>query len=450
MRSHRKSYRATLLTAGVLALSILPGVPLRAQWLDAPADAAAKINEQTDGKITFTFEERTRLEDKNGVNFGKSPDLSYGLQRTRFGMSYKPFEWLKVSGMVQDARSPGYENAPSTVRDPADLHEAYVELFPDQKTGFGLSAGRRMVAYGDGRLIGVPQWGNMSRTYDHARAYYRFSRARIEMLMVSPVKIRIGEFNQPVLGDRMWGTYNVFPDLWQENTLDAYALRREQNRPGGFTGGSTAAGTDRLITNTYGFRLTGPLHFGMKYNTEGAVQWGEVGPASQRGAGWFAGVNRPVTLWGRSLNLSGEYKYASGNKNPNDKTHIGTFDQLYAAFHDVFGHQDLFGWRNVHHMRSLETYGLTKALALNFMYTNLWLASARDGLYSGQGKLIAQSITGSAGRHVGQETDLFATYRFHHFLFGAGGGYFYNGEFIRHTMPGAAPAYAYVFQSYSF
>jgi len=450
MRSNRQPCMAKWLTSVVLLISSLSVAPLRAQWWDAPAEAAAKISEQTDGKISFTFEERTRLEDKTGVNFGASPDLSYGLQRTRFGMSCKPFEWLKVSGMVQDSRAPGYEKAPSTVRDPADLHEAYLEIFPDEKTGFGMSAGRRMISYGDGRLIGVPQWGNMSRTYDHARAYYRWRRARIEMLFASPVKIRIGEFNQPVLGDHLWGTYNVFSNLWQENSLDAYALRREQNRPGGFNGGSAATGTDRLITNTYGFRLTGPLPFGMKYNSEGALQWGEVGPASQRGAGWFSGVNRPVTLWEKPLNLSGEYKYASGNKNPNDKTHIGTFDQLYAAFHDVFGHQDLFGWRNVHHVRSLETYGLTKAFALNFMYTNLWLASARDGLYNGQGKMIAQSVTGSAGSHVGQETDLFVTYRFHHFLLGGGGGYFFKGEFIQNTTPGAGPAYAYVFQSYSF
>lgn len=450
MRRNRKPYKARLLAVGALALSTLPGTPLQAQWWDAPAAAAAKVSEQTGGKISFTFEERTRLEDKTGVNFGKSPDLSYGLQRTRFGMSYKPFEWLKVSGMVQDSRSPGYENAPSTVRDPADLHEAYVELFPDQKTGFGLSAGRRMITYGEGRLIGVPEWSNLSRTYDHARAYYRFRRASIEMLFASPVKTRIGEFNQPVLGDHIWGTYNVFPNLWQENSLDAYALRREQNRPGGFTGGSTQAGTDRLITNTYGFRLTGPLTFGMKYSVEGALQSGQVGSASQYGAGWFSGVNRPVTLWGKSLNLSGEYKYASGNKDPNDKAHIGTFDQLYAANHDRFGHQDLFGWRNIHHLRSLETYGLTKAFALNFMYTNLWLASVRDGLYNGSGKMIAQSVTGTAGRHVGQETDLFATYKFHHFLFGAGGGYFFKGEFIQNTTPGAGPTYMYVFQTYSF
>ena len=57
---------------------------------------------------------------------------------------------------------------------------------------------------------------------------------------------------------------------------------------------------------------------------------------------------------------------------------------------------------------------------------------------------------GNAGRHVGQEADLFATYKFHQFLFGAGGGYLFKGEFIHNTTPGAGPGYMYVFQTYSF
>jgi hypothetical protein len=84
------------------------------------------------------------------------------------------------------------------------------------------------------------------------------------------------------------------------------------------------------------------------------------------------------------------------------------------------------------------------------MYNNLWLASVRDGLYNGAGKSIARSINGTAGRHVGQEADIFATYKYQHFLFGAGYGYLFQGEFIRNATPGVSPSYAYLFHSYSF
>jgi hypothetical protein len=395
------------------------------------------------------FEMRGRYESRTGVGFGRDPDIATGLIRTRLGLTYTPFAWLKVSGMVQDSRAPWYgPNAPSSVRDPADLHEAWFEL-SSAKTGLGAVAGRMMLNCGEGRLIGTPQWGNLARTYDHARVYWKSKRARLEVLMVSPVKIRIGEFNRPVLGDRVWGTYNVFPDLVRKSQADIYLLRRNQNRPGGFQGGSRAAGTDAIGITTVGFRVAGPIGGGVKYSVEGAVQRGTVGPARQRGAAWFTSLSRQWTVARRLLDVSGEYKYASGTEDPSDSRQTGTFDQLYPANHDKFGHQDLFGWRNLHHIRGLAVYALRKDLAVNFMYSEFWMASARDALYNGAGQAIARSADGAAGRHVGREADLFGTYRYGRLTFGAGYGHFVAGGFVRRATPGIGPTYLYVFHSFA-
>ena len=65
------------------------------------------------------FESRGRCENESrtGNGFGKDPDIETSLLRTRLGLSVKPVEWLKVSGMVQDSRAPFYgANAPNTVR----------------------------------------------------------------------------------------------------------------------------------------------------------------------------------------------------------------------------------------------------------------------------------------------------------------------------------------------
>jgi len=86
---------------------------------------------------------------------------------------------------------------------------------------------------------------------------------------------------------------------------------------------------------------------------------------------------------------------------------------------------------------------------VNFMYNNFWLASARDSLYNGSGKSIATSANGSAGRHVGQETDVFVTFKWRHFQTGAGYGYVYPGTFLLKTTPGVAPTYVYIFHTYS-
>jgi hypothetical protein len=211
------------------------------------------------------------------------------------------------------------------------------------------------------------------KPFGHARAYYRLPKARFEVLVFSPVKIRIDEFNQPVLGDRVWGTYNTFQDIYRKNLLDLYALRHQQNRPGGFTTGSRAAGTDRIAVNTFGLRLAGPLVYGVKQTVEVAAQTGMVGLAEHRAVAWFAGLSRRWQVAGKPLDISGEYKFSSGTQNPKDTLRSGTFDQLSPANHDKFGHEDLFGWRNLRNIRSLGIYGVTKAFAINVMY-NYWLA----------------------------------------------------------------------------
>ena len=83
------------------------------------------------------------------------------------------------------------------------------------------------------------------------------------------------------------------------------------------------------------------------------------------------------------------------------------------------------------------------------MYTNSWLANVKDALYNGQGRQIVRSAAGTAGRHIGQETDLYGTYKHGHFTVGAGYGRFYSGEFVKKALPGVGPTYLYVFHSYT-
>lgn len=208
-------------------------------------------------------------------------------------------------------------------------------------------------------------------------------------------------------------------------------------------------GANRLGVNTFGLRLAGMLAFDARYSLEAALQNGKVGPAGLSSGAVFGAVSRRWTIAHKTLDISSEYKYASGTANPADPNHSGTFDQLYAANHDKFGREDLFGWRNLHNARSLTTLEVTKSVSLSFMYNNYWLAAPEDGRYSGSGQVITRSATGSAGRHVGQEADVFGTYQYKHSTFGAGYGYFFPGQFIRQTTPGAGPNYLYVFHSYS-
>jgi hypothetical protein len=413
-------------------------------WAQDPVqDLNQTLRNATDNIFGFTFEERTRWEEKDGVNFGKSVNQQDMLSRLRIGADFTPVSWLTISAMGQDARAPFYgAGAPNTIRDPMDLEESYIQLRARQKTGFGGIFGRQMLNFGEARLIGSPQWSNLSRSFDTGRVYYRTEKVRVELLMVSPVKILQDRFSAPDLGERIWGMYDTFTSVWHGASFDAYALRHSQNKIGGWTGAGT------LGTDTFGGRFYGPLPDKFAYSLEGIGQTGHMGLLDQRAYAGFAGVSRKTTLFGRPLDVSAEYKFASGTRQ--GQTGSSTFDQLSPANHDKFGQEDLFGWRNLRTLKSLESLGLTKAFALNVMYSNEWLDSAFDSLYNSSGTVIATSKTGSAGTRVGQELDSFVTYQYRGHLFGAGFGHFFKGEFIDETTRNINPRYLYVFQQYSF
>jgi len=228
-----------------------------------------KVSEDTNGKLRFTFSERTRWEEKDGVNFGKSVNQQDMLSRIFIGADFKPLPWLKISAMGRDSRVPFYGlPAPNSVRDPMDLQEGYVELFGDRKDGFGAIAGRQMLTYGEARLIGTPMWSNVPRAFDTARLYYRVHGARLEVLMVSPVMVLPDQFNKPELGERIVGTYDTFSNVWHGMSVDAYALVHSQNRIGGWTGAGT------LGTQSYGGRAYGKLPAHFTYSWEGVGQTG--------------------------------------------------------------------------------------------------------------------------------------------------------------------------------
>lgn len=394
------------------------------------------------------FEQRVRYEDRTGVTFGRDPDLFTAYARSRVSLTVTPKSWLKISAMAQDGRTPWYgNNAPSNVRDPLDLQEAYFDINGEAKRGLGGSAGRRMLNYGDTRLLGSPQWAVLARTWDQGRAFYQHPKMHLELLFLSPVKPRNNGFNRPVLGEHVWGTYNTFPKLPNGAKLDAYILRHNQNRSGGFVNGSPTA---TLGTTSYGFRLVHPLPKHFSTTVEAVWQNGHVAGASHKAQAAALVVDRSVQVAGKPVRLTGEYKFASGTHNPSDARRSATFDQLFPANHDKFGHVDLFGWRNIHNTQWSARFDISKRLSATAMFDASWLASRKDALYNLNGRPISQSAAGTAGRFIGREVDLFGTYTRKPFQLGAGGGYFFPGEFVRNTTPGKASTLLYVFHTVYF
>ena len=435
-RYHRK-----LLTRAMFLGSLFL-TPLLAQF-DPGRELNQELAKKTSNRLQLRFELKQRAENRTGAVFGRDRDLAADFIRTRIGLTATPVSWFKASVLAQDTRAPFYGlPAPGNVRDPLDIQEAYVELFSKKQQGAGFTLGRQMLNYGDARLIGSPQWAYTARTWDTARLYHVTKKIKLELLALSTIVPRGDRFNRPVLGDRIWGTYNTFRELLGKETFDIYLLRHDQNFPGGFIGPGT------LGINLYGSRWAVPLPGNFRITVEGILQNGKVGLLPHRAAGGVVQLGYRTTVRKKTVDFANEYKYASGTDPRSGRS--GTFDQLYPAAHDKFGHVDLLGWRNIHNLKSATTLNLSKTWNWVLMYNSSWLANPRDAVYNGQGRAIVRSPHGTAGRYIGQELDLYTNYQWGGLTISAGLGQFFPGTFIKNTTPGAHSRLIYLSTSYSF
>ncbi|HEU0123523.1 MAG TPA: alginate export family protein [Bryobacteraceae bacterium] len=368
-----------------------------------------------DGRLFLIGESRIRYEDRANVAFGAARDYDVALLRQRLGFSFRPNADVEIRVVGQDTRAPLYgPNAPNSLRDGADLYEAYIELFGKRKTGFAMRAGRSTLSYGDTRFIGSPQWANLTRTYDMARAQWKTKAATWEFLFVSPTAVQINRFNRPILSEHMYGTYNTF-GKWAE----AYLLRHQQ------VGLESVIAGGRLMAALKKWKLT--VEPVMERVKRGAADTGEGAVA----------VNFARKIG--KVDLSLEYKYASSG-----------FDQMYPAIHDKLGHEDLFAWRNLHNARAFGTWRPVKSLAVNFMYNANWLVDPSVGVFNTQNRLIVRDTTGRASHWAGQEFDGYINWNYRKFLtLGGGVGAYANGRFFHGLTPDRSPVFYYIHHTFT-
>jgi hypothetical protein len=204
------------------------------------------------------------------------------------------------------------------------------------------------------------------------------------------------------------------------------------------------AGTlGRLESATVGARWLGTLPAGLDYNTEMALQRGSLASddISAWAGHWLVGRTTGTKA---TFRLSGEYNYASGDRDPKDGRR-NTFDQLYPTAHDKYGLADQVGWRNVHHLRTAADVKPNAKWTISGSYHSWWLASRTDGLYSASGAVLVRPVAGFTGTHVGQEIDAQTTYPLSPRIHVSGGyAYIIAGAFLKAATPGKGYSFPYV------
>ena len=425
-------------TPVALAAQVAPATP--APSLPLPN----RLNEVMPSWLRVRGEFRERVEGFDNLGFSSTRDDVYYLSRFRFNATATT-KYAVATVQLQDARvarkTVGTTGTPFTAA--FDLRQGFADVGKPTSKLAG-RFGRQELAYGDQRLLGHVNWLNSGRTFDAARVSLRSKPVQVDLFAASVVRILDDEFDKSGAGNRVFGAYATTATVLPKGTVEPYVIfRRDRN----LRAESLLVGSLSQVTT--GARLLGRLPAAFDYNIELALQSGSL--ATDDVSAWAGHWQLRRSFAGRTVpHITGEYNYASGDRNPTDGTR-GTFDQLYPTPHDKLGLADQVSWKNIHHLRAGFDVTPFRATPITVNYHTFWLAVARDALYTASGAPLARVITGALNTHVGQEIDVQVTRPLTPYLaMAAGYSYLHAGAFLKEATPGQSYSGPFVMLTYVF
>lgn len=402
-----------------------------------------RVNSALPSWLRLRGEFRERLEGFDGLGFNDTRQDLYWLSRLRLNATIAPSKALSFVVQAQDARVGRKTVGPTGTpfRAPFDLRMAFADVGAASGPAT-VRIGRQELAFGDQRLVGHVSWLNAARTFDGGKLTLRTRGLQLETFAASVVRIMETDFDRSGGGNRFLGAY--LTAAIPNGSFEPYVFFRRDAR---LTGEAGATGD--LSATTIGARFAGRMPAALDYNVEMALQRGGLGVNDV--SAWAGHWQLRETLKARGTpKITGEYNYASGDKNPDDGVRH-TFDQLFPTPHDKYGLADQVGWKNIHHLRSGFEFTPIKGLPIATNYHSWWLAERRDALYNVASAIVARIPTGAADRHVGQEIDVQVTKAlFPQLQVAAGYAHIFPGAFLKEATPGASYSHPYVMATYVF
>ncbi|MCC7496795.1 MAG: alginate export family protein [Bryobacterales bacterium] len=394
--------------------------------------------------LTAGAEIRGRMEGFNHIRFDPSRSDDYYLHRLRLNLGIQAAPWLRFFVQGQDARALGYDNpVPSTVADSFDLRQGYFELGDTGKGRVGLRAGRQELAFGEERLVGATDWGNVARTFDAVRLSWQQPGMRLDGFASSVVVPVQGKFDRPHFNNKFHGVYSSFDRMVPEGVWQSYLFLKTTSHAIGELG---HGGNARVYT--FGLHGKGKLPRRFDYNLETAAQAGHVSGDPVHAWASFARLGYTTGTAARAPRVVIEYNHATGDKNPKDGR-AGTFDQLYPTNHYRYGIADQVGWRNMHDATGGIEWNLQPKWRLNADYHSFWLDSRADALYAAGGAPVVRNPAATSS-HVGNELDTYVNYIHSKRLkFTGGVGYLFAGEYLKQSTKGANLLAPYLMWTYT-
>ena len=421
----------------------LKGIPLGSFRLDVGGSVRLRYEYRSD------FSQQ-RYADRRTADLRRDGFL---LQRTRLELTVRFAEEARAFVQLQDARAYGSDfrkdDFPVVIHscpfwNPLDLRQAYLEWRHIGGTPLGVKIGRQAIFYGDNRIWGPGEWGNVGRyAWDAVKLILDTEVAEVHAIAASRVRFDPHGFDEHNHRLDAFGAYAMVKHL--PFRLDLFWVGK-RTRPDMVVNAKGA--TVDLDTHTCGFHLDGK-----------AGRWDFGGTlAHTRGDrdgldvdAWGANARLGYTFdhpWQPRLGV--EFSYASGDDDPTDGD-WQTFDGVFGAIDRVYGRINFFSWMNLEDYQASFSLQPVKKAKVSVDYHFFRLDEARDGWYWCSGRAARQDATGGSGSTVGHEIDLIVSYRHsQHLRFMAGYARFFPGTFIERTGPSPDADWAFVQAQYTF
>jgi hypothetical protein len=357
--------------------------------------------------VTLDLQIRERGENQSSDGYVSGNDAVYDLSRVWGGMELRPTKWLMAYMQFADAHALGLplKYVSSNMRDDFDDRQAFLEF---HAKNVQVIAGRQELRYGEERLVGISNWTNPSRTWDGFLGRIG-DKDRLDLFSTSVVAIHPESLDKHGAGLTFHGAVGTIT-TWVPHTVVipfvyVKAIPWVKSQQGTY-------GTETEVTP--GAEASGKYWGSFYFEMLGALQRGSYSSDSIRSAAGYVKVGYTAEHFDWKPRLTGEYKYASGNRNlTNSSTRIGTFDQQYPSNHNAFGMTDLFGYQNIKMERIHLDLSPAKRLSLLIEQEWLRVATVHDGVYGGAGTTTVKApAEGFLSDDIGREFDASGQYVF--------------------------------------
>jgi hypothetical protein len=310
--------------------------------------------------LTTGVELRVRYEGFEDDNWGSAPDNHYVWQRL---MPYADLHVGRVRLFAQPIIASIYGNQrPKTPVDStgADLLQGFgeVDLEPGDRTSLRVSAGRKLVSLGAGRLVDTRYGPNVPLAFDGVDTTLSRGSFQVRSVYLRPVENRLGDLDDRTSRQKaLWGVYAT---QWltprRTSGLDIYYLGLRDRRA------VFDQGAGREVVHSFGARLFGD-NGEWRWNLEGVLQRGSF--AGGRVEAWGVGgeVGRRFVRAPLQPEIAVMLDVISGDDDPNDGK-LGTFNPLFPRG-KYFAGLSPVGPRNLIHLQPSATVHAAKGVALS-------------------------------------------------------------------------------------